>query len=56
MYFITISKSTRTIISMIIKGLKLWKLLPTNILNIKNGNLFKKRIKNMILNDELYYR
>ena len=42
------------------KGLKLWNLLPTNlyinIQNIKNENLFKKRVKNMLLNDELYYR
>ena len=39
-----------------IKGPKLWNLLPTNIQNIKNENLFKKRLKNMLLNDELYYR
>ena len=53
---IPISKSTITINSLLIKGPKLWNLLPTNIQNIKNENLFKKRIKNMLLNDELYYR
>ena len=51
---IPISKSTRTINSLLIKGAKLWNLLPTNIQNIKN--LFKKRVKNMLINDELYYR
>ena len=55
-YIIPISKSTRTINSLMIKGPKLWNLLPTNIQNIKNENLFKKRLKNMLLNDELYYR
>ena len=55
-YTIPISKSTRTINSLLIKGPKLWNLLPTNIQNIKNENLFKKRVKNMLINDELYYR
>ena len=45
MYIIQISKSTRTINSLLIKGPKLWNLLPTNIQNIKNENLFKKRVK-----------
>ena len=36
-----------------IKGPKLWNLLPTNI---KNENVFKKRVTNMLLNDELYNR
>ena len=53
---IPISKSTRTINCLLIKGPKFWNLLPTNIQNIKNENLFKKRVKNMLLNDELYYR
>ena len=51
-YTIPISKSTRTINSLLIKGPKLWNLLPTNIQNIKNENLFKKRVKNMLINDE----
>ena len=55
-YTIPISKSTRTINSLLIKGPKLWNLLPTNIQNIKNETLFKKRVQNMLLNDELYYR
>ena len=55
-YTIPISKSTRIINSLLIKGPKLWNLLPTNIQNIKNENLFKKRVKNMLINDELYYR
>ena len=50
-YTIPISKSTRTINSLLIKGPKLWNLLPTNIQNIKNENLFKKRVKNMLIND-----
>ena len=55
-YTIPISKSTRTINSLMIKGPKLWNLLPTNIQNIKNENLFKKRVKNILINDELYYK
>ena len=55
-YTIPISKSTRTINSLLIKGPTLWNLLPTNIQNIKNENLFKKRVQNMLINDELYYR
>ena len=55
-YTIPISKSTRTINSLLIKGPKLWNILPTNIQNIKNEKLFKKRVKNMLINDELYYR
>ena len=40
-YTIPISKSTRTINSLQIKGQKLWNLLLTNILNIKNENVIK---------------
>ena len=35
---------------------KTLELLPTNIQNIKNENVFKKGVKNMILNYELYYK
>ena len=55
-YTIPISKSTITINSLLIKGPQHWNLLPTNIQNIKNENLFKKRVNIMLLNDELYYR
>ena len=44
-YTILISKSTRTINSLLIKDPKLWNLLPTNIQNIKNENLFKKIVQ-----------
>ena len=54
-YTITISNSTRTINSLLIK-FQLWNLLPTNIQNIKNENVFNKRVKNMLLNDKLYFR
>ena len=49
--YIPISKLTRTINSVLIKGPKLWNILPTNIQNIKNENLLKKRVNNMLLND-----
>ena len=55
-YIIPISKSTKTINSLLIEGPKIWNLLPTNIQNIKNENVFKKIVKNMLLKDELYYR
>ena len=52
-YTIPISKSTRTINTLLIKGPKLWNLLPTNIQNIKNKNVLNKIVTNMLLDDEL---
>ena len=37
-----------------IKGPQLLNLLPTNIQNIKNENLFKKRVTNLLLNEYEY--
>ena len=54
--YIPISKSTKTIHSLLIKGPKICNSLLINIQNIKNENLFNKRVKHMLINDELYYR